>query len=80
MEIIHILNEYRRGDADKRVSLFLYHQGLRDAFDSIERDHPMDLFTVQETPRHTEQGSFRTFIVMLRERLSHLGSRHHPTG
>jgi hypothetical protein len=43
MKVDQVLNEYRRGGADKRMSLFLYHCELRDAFERIERDDPMDL-------------------------------------
>jgi hypothetical protein len=46
MKIYEILDEYRQGDADKRMNLFLYHRGLRDAFDKIEQDDPMDPFAI----------------------------------
>jgi hypothetical protein len=34
-----VLDEYRQGDADKRMSLFLYYRELRDAFTSIEQEN-----------------------------------------
>ncbi len=75
METDQVLDEYRKGDADKRMSLFLYHRELRDAFDRIEQDDPLGLFTARQASRPAEQGPFRTFIVMLREHISRLGSQ-----
>ena len=43
MKIDQILDEYRQGDANKRMSLFLYYRGLRDEFTCIEEDNSRDL-------------------------------------
>ncbi len=48
MKIDQVLDEYRRGDADKRISLCLFYRQYRDEFSGIEQDCPMDL----ETPQH----------------------------
>jgi hypothetical protein len=48
MQIDQVLNEYRQGDADKRMSSCLYYREFRDEFSGIEQDDPMDL----ETSRH----------------------------
>lgn len=45
MKIDQVLNEYRRGDADKRMSLCLYYREFRAEFRGIEQDDPMDLET-----------------------------------
>jgi hypothetical protein len=60
-KVDQVLNEYRRGGADKRMSLFLYHCELRDAFESIERDDPMDL---QEAPRRRKGGKEKRKVVL----------------
>jgi len=39
MNIDQVLDEYRQGDADKRMSLFLYYRELRNAFTSIEQEN-----------------------------------------
>ena len=39
MKIDQVLDEYRQGDADKRMSLFLYYRELRVAFTRIEQDN-----------------------------------------
>ncbi len=38
MDIEKVLNDYRSGDEDKRLSLFLFYRDLRDEFSSIDRD------------------------------------------
>ena len=38
MDIDKVLDAYRRGDEDKRLSLFLGHRELRDEFSRIEQD------------------------------------------
>jgi hypothetical protein len=48
MDIDRVLDEYRQGDADKRISLFLYHRELRDAFNRIEQDKPAALNQVDK--------------------------------
>lgn len=50
MKIDQVLNEYRRGDADKRMSLCLYYREFRDEFSGIELADPMDLETSRLGP------------------------------
>lgn len=38
MEIEEVLNDYRSGEDDKRLSLFLFYRDLRDEFRRIDRD------------------------------------------
>ena len=75
MKIDEILDEYRQGDADQRISLFLYHLELRDAFDKIEQEDPLDLFVVTKSSWVSERRAFRAFTVMLRELFLRFGSR-----
>jgi hypothetical protein len=66
MKIDQVLEEYRQGDADKRMSLFLYHRGLREEFISIEQDDPGDLFAGAGTSEPAKESMVRKFLVMLR--------------
>jgi hypothetical protein len=43
-----VLDEYRKGDADERMTLFLYHRELRDVFEKMEQNDPLDLFAVRK--------------------------------
>ncbi len=38
MDIDRILDDYRTGDEDRRISLFLAHRDLREEFIRIEQD------------------------------------------
>jgi len=44
-----VLRDYRTGDAEKRLSLFLYHRDLRNEFSCIdgelELERPQDLWS-----------------------------------
>ncbi len=42
MNIENVLDEYRKGDDSKRLSLFLAYRELRDHFSSIEQESPHD--------------------------------------
>ncbi len=66
MTIDQVLDEYRQGDADRRMSLFLYYRDLRDAFICIEQDDPADLFAGAGTQEPVKKGIVRKFLVMLR--------------
>lgn len=68
MKIDQVLEEYRQGDADKRMSLFLYYRDLREEFTRIERDDPADLSATDRISGHVEQGMVRKFLVRLRPR------------
>ncbi len=50
MDIEKILDEYRKGDAGKRLRLFLAFRDLRDYFSRIEQESPDDDFTVLRFP------------------------------
>lgn len=50
MNTDRILAEYRDGDESKRLSLFLAHRELRDAFERIEQESLHDDFTVYRFP------------------------------
>ena len=73
MEIDRVLEEYRTGDADKRMSLYLYHRGLRDAFDTIEQEDPLDPFAVRSIAVHDAQRPIHAFIAILRGYVSRFG-------
>jgi hypothetical protein len=50
MDINAVLEEYRKGDDGKRLSLFLAFRELRDHFDRIEQQDPLDDFVVIQFP------------------------------
>ena len=55
MKIDQVLDEYRQGDPDKRLSLFLYHRELRDEFSCIEEDDRPALSEVRQTSEPLRQ-------------------------
>lgn len=75
MKIDSILDAYRLGDADKRLSLFLFHRELRDEFSRIEQD---DWSAHPETCKTTEpvrQSVVQKVLSILRNRSCCLKSR-----
>lgn len=46
MEIEKILDDYRNGDEDKRLSLFLAYRDLRDDFTRIDQDMELYEFSI----------------------------------
>ena len=50
MNIEQVLDEYRKGDESKRLSLFLANRELRDHFSSIEQESDHDDFTIIRFP------------------------------
>jgi len=50
MNIEQVLDEYRKGDESKRLSLFLAYRELRDNFSSIEQESDHDDFTIIRFP------------------------------
>jgi len=38
IKIDRVLNEFRRGDTDKRLCLFMYYRELREEFSRIQED------------------------------------------
>lgn len=51
MDIDRVLDDYRNGDEDRRISLFLAHRDLRDEFGRIEQD--------SEAVQIPDKGAFR---------------------
>ncbi len=41
-----VLDEYRKGDESKRLSLFLSYRDLRDFFSLIDRESPRNVFSI----------------------------------
>ena len=50
MNIEQILDEYRKSDESKRLSLFLANRELRDQFNRIEQESDHDDFTIFRFP------------------------------
>jgi len=50
MDIEKILDQYRAGDESKRLSLFMAYRELRDNFNRIEQEAPLDDFVVIKFP------------------------------
>jgi len=50
MNIEQVLDEYRKGDESKRLSLFLANRELRDQFNRIEQESDHDDFTIIRFP------------------------------
>jgi len=68
MKIDEVLDEYRQGDAEQRMSMFLYHRELRDEFACIEQDDPADLSMADRTAEPIRQSMVRKVLFMLRDR------------
>jgi len=60
MEIEQVLNDYRNGDKDKRLCLFLAYRELRDEFSRIDRDHALDQFPILWSPTFTHGNRMKT--------------------
>jgi hypothetical protein len=50
MNIEQVLDEYRKGDESKRLSLFLANRELREQFNRIEQESDHDDFTIIRFP------------------------------
>jgi hypothetical protein len=50
MEIEQALNDYRNGDADKRMCLFLTYREFRDEFSRIDEDKAVDQSPILWSP------------------------------
>ncbi len=50
MDINAVLEEYRKGDDGKRLSLFMAYRDLRDQFERIEQETAHDDFSVIRFP------------------------------
>ncbi len=75
MKSDHIIDEYRKGDADKRLSMFLHYGDHRSIFCSIERNHPMDLDAAQPASTPIQPDLFQRSLFKFRNRFSSLGCR-----
>ena len=80
MNIDQVLDEYRMGNAEKRISLFLYHRELRDEFTCIDQ---VDAGVDQEVSRSSEplrQSTVQKFLFMLRTRSCRFRTRESMDG
>ena len=68
MQTDQILDQYRKGGADTRIRLFLYHRELRDAFARIEENDPLELFAARSPAAKGKPGMVRRIIDALRDR------------
>ena len=68
MKIDQVLDEYRQGDADRRLSLFLYHRELRDEFSCIEEDDRPALSEVRQTSELLRQSMIQRVLSLFRNR------------
>lgn len=75
MQIEHILDDYRTGSVDKRMSLFLCYRELRDEFARIEQSDPSDMFAESFAEKH---GRLRRLIRLLRERFPRMSPGGSP--
>jgi hypothetical protein len=50
MDILKVLEEYRKGDEGKRLSLFMAHRELREQFAMIEEETTHDDFVILTFP------------------------------
>jgi len=55
MNIEQVLDEYRKGDESRRLSLFLAYRELRDHFNSIEQESDHEDFTLIRFPWSRKQ-------------------------
>ncbi len=55
IDIENVLDDYRKGDENKRLSLFLDYRDLRDYFSRIEQESSRGDFTVIRFPRIRKQ-------------------------
>ncbi|HWR73513.1 MAG TPA: hypothetical protein VN604_10105 [Nitrospirota bacterium] len=75
MQIERILDDYRAGSADKRMSLFLHYRELRDEFASIEQSDPADIVTASLAERH---GRLQRLIRLVRETFTRMSPGGSP--
>ncbi len=52
MNIEKVIDEYRKGDEGKRLSLFLAYRDLRDFFMRLEQENPNDDLKIIAFPWH----------------------------
>jgi hypothetical protein len=71
MEIEQALNDYRNGDEDKRLCLFLTHRELRDEFSRIELDSPVDQSPGLWFPTFVHRDMIKTILTIFSK-----GNRH----
>ncbi len=81
MDRDRIIDKYRNGDQDRRMSFFLYYRELREAFDAIEQESTEDLSSAHSTPgrRRTSQqiaASLQALTYFLRSHLLPNQVRH----
>jgi hypothetical protein len=65
MEFDEALDEYRNGDADKRLSLFLTYRDLRDEFSRIDREKAVDESPIILSPTSIHGDMIHTIVTYL---------------
>jgi hypothetical protein len=62
MEIEQVLNEYRNGDEDKRLCLFLTYRELRDELSCIDREGAVNQSAILCSPTFIHRGIMETVL------------------
>lgn len=68
MEIEDVLNEYRQGSTDRRMSLFLFYREHRNDFARIEQESPTDTSPVYAASGPAVPSMFQRAVFGLRNR------------
>jgi hypothetical protein len=63
MEIEQVLNEYRNGDEDRRLCLFLTYRELRDEFSCIDRDGAGDQSAIPWSSTFVHRGIMQMILT-----------------
>jgi hypothetical protein len=63
MEIEQVLGEYRSGDEDRRLCLFLTYRELRDEFSLIDHDDAMDQSVIPISSRFIHRKAMDTILT-----------------
>jgi hypothetical protein len=62
MEMEQVLNEYRNGDEDTRLCLFLTYRELRDEFSCIDQDGAVDQSPILWSPTFIRSNMMKTIL------------------
>jgi hypothetical protein len=55
MDKKQVLQEYRTGNAEKRLSIFLYYRDLRNEFSCIDREHEVEWSLIPWSPKRIRE-------------------------
>lgn len=75
MKVDQVIDEYRKGNADKQMSMFLYYRELRDEFACIEQDDTEVHPEACQTSEPLRKSMVQRVLFMLRTRSCCLRSR-----